>query len=251
MERRGGPALSGAEACGAERWACRAGLDRIGSHWPSDVLEFFLSEIDELFLEAVTHLPIGVLGKTDAARISNAFKTRGDVDAVAHQVAVALLDHIAEMDADPELDATLGRQASVALDHAVLHLDGAADGIDHAAELDEDAVAGPLDDAAVMQGDGRVDQIAAERPQPRKRPLLVGTGKLAVSGYIRRKNGCEFPGLRHGSPFTTRQTSANAGRSRQVVSPSRSLLASEGLGRHHGYRGLAAQPGPIASDAIK
>ncbi len=41
------------------------------------------------------------------------------------------------MDADAELDATLGRKASIALDHAVLHLDGAAHGIDHAAELNE------------------------------------------------------------------------------------------------------------------
>jgi hypothetical protein len=38
-------------------------------------------------------------------------------------------------------------------------------------------------------------------------PLLVGAGKLAVSGHIGGKNGCEFPGLRHGSPFTTRQSS--------------------------------------------
>jgi hypothetical protein len=61
------------------------------------------------------------------------------------------------MNADSKLDAALGRQASVALDHAVLHLDGAADGIDHAAELNDDPVAGPLDDAAVMYGDGRID----------------------------------------------------------------------------------------------
>jgi hypothetical protein len=58
---------------------------------------------------------------------------------------------------------------------------------------------GPFDDAAMMQSNGRIDQIAAERAQPRKRPLLVGTGKLAVSDRIRRKNGCKFPSLRHGS----------------------------------------------------
>ena len=170
-------------------------------------------------------MAVGVLGETNAARISNAFKARGDIDAIAHQVAVALLDHIAEMDADPELDAPLGRKTSVALDHAVLHLDGAANGIDHASELDDDAVAGALHDAAVMYGDGGIDQIAPERPQPRKRPLLVGTGKPAVSDYIRRKNGCEFPGLRHGSPFTTRQTSTIARRPGQVVSLRRSSLA--------------------------
>jgi len=54
------------------------------------------------------------------------------------------------MDADAELDAALGRQPGVALNHAVLHLDCAAHGVDHAAELDEDAVAGTFDHAAVM-----------------------------------------------------------------------------------------------------
>jgi hypothetical protein len=67
------------------------------------------------------------------------------------------------MDADAELDAALGRQASVPLDHAALHLDGAAHGVDNASELNEDAVSGPLNDAAVMQSGGRVEQIAAER----------------------------------------------------------------------------------------
>ena len=42
--------------------------------------------------------------------------------------------------------------ARVALDHAVLDLDGAAHGIDNAAELNDCAVAGPLDGAPMMQG---------------------------------------------------------------------------------------------------
>jgi hypothetical protein len=108
----------------------------------------FLSsyEINELFLEPVTNLPVGVLGETDAARISNAFEPRRDIDAVAHQIAVAFLDHVAQMDTDPKLDAALGRKTRVAFDHAVLHFDGAAHGINHAAELDEDSVPCPLDD---------------------------------------------------------------------------------------------------------
>jgi hypothetical protein len=68
-----------------------------------------------------------------------------------------------KMDADTELDAALGRQASVALHHAVLHLDGATDGIDNTSELDEDAIPRALNDAAVMEGNSRVDEIAAER----------------------------------------------------------------------------------------
>ena len=52
-----------------------------------------------------------------------------------------------------------------------------------------------------------IDQIATERPQPRQRPLLVGASKPAVSGHIRRKNGREFPGLRHDTTLDVSQSS--------------------------------------------
>jgi hypothetical protein len=42
--------------------------------------------------------------------------------------------------AHAELNAPFGRQACVAFDHTGLHLDRAAQRIDHAAELDDDAV---------------------------------------------------------------------------------------------------------------
>ena len=41
------------------------------------------------------------------------------------------------MNADTKLDAALRRKAGIALDHAVLHFDGAAHGVDDAAKLDE------------------------------------------------------------------------------------------------------------------
>jgi hypothetical protein len=66
-----------------------------------------------------------------------------------------------------------------------------------ASELNKDAVACRLDDAAMMQSDGRINQIAPERPQPRERVLLVGAGELATSAT---RNGCELSGLRHGCP---------------------------------------------------
>jgi hypothetical protein len=91
------------------RWSSRASLDRICAHWPRDVLEVFLSEIDELVSEPVTYLAVGILRKTDTTRLGDAFEARGDIDAVSHQVAVALLDHVAKMNADAELDATLWR----------------------------------------------------------------------------------------------------------------------------------------------
>jgi hypothetical protein len=43
--------------------------------------------------------------------LGDAFQSRGYINAVAHQVAVVLLDYVAEMDADAELDAPVGREA--------------------------------------------------------------------------------------------------------------------------------------------
>jgi hypothetical protein len=79
------------------------------------------------------------------------------------------------MNAAAELDSALRRQAQIALDHAILNLDGAAHGIDDATELDQDAVAGALDRPAVMRRDGGNDQITPQRPQPRQRPILVSS----------------------------------------------------------------------------
>ena len=90
-------------------------------------------------IEPPLDLPIGVLGETDRVGLGDPLQARSDVDAVAHQVAVRLLDDVAQMDADAKLDASLRRQARIALDHAVLHFDRAAHGVDHAAELDDRA----------------------------------------------------------------------------------------------------------------
>ena len=104
------------------------------------------------------------------------------------------------MDADAELDPALGRQTGIALDHAVLHFDCATHGVDYAAEFDEAAVAGPLDDAPVMQGECRIDQVAAQRSEPGKRAILVRAGEAAVADYVRDQDRRNLPGLAHGAP---------------------------------------------------
>ena len=148
-----------------------ANLQRIDPDRPFDVLEFGLAEIGDIHIEPTAHLPIGVLGEADRAWLRDAFQPRGHVHSVAHQIAIAFFDDVTQVYADPELDAALRRQARIAFDHAVLHLDGAAHGVNHAAKLDEAAVASPLDDASVMQGDGRVEQVAAQRPEARERAI--------------------------------------------------------------------------------
>src|SRR5271169_935374 len=138
--------------------------DRLG-----DVLELRRAEIGDGEIEPALHLTISVLGEADRARRGNTFQSRRNVDAVAHQIAVALHDDVAQMYADAELDSAVLGHAGVALDHRVLDLDRAADGVDDASEFDQRAVAGALDDAPVMDRDGRVDKVAAQRPKSRKR----------------------------------------------------------------------------------
>ena len=43
-----------------------------------------------------------------------------------------------------------------------------------------------------MHGDGGIDQIASQRSEAGKCPLLVGPGKLAESDHIRRKKAASF-----------------------------------------------------------
>ena len=176
-----------------------ADFERIDPDRLGDVLELDRAQIAHGEIEPRLDLPIRLLGQTNSAGLGDTLQSGGDIDAVAHQIAVALLDHVAEMDADSELDATLGRKTGIALDHAVLHLDGAANGVNDASKLNEDAITRPLDDATVMHRDRGIEQIAPQPAQPRQRPLLVGTGKLAVSGYVRRQDGRELAGFRHGN----------------------------------------------------
>ena len=85
------------------------------------------------------------------------------------------------MNADPELDATIGRQACIAFDHCVLHLNRATYRVTHAAKLDEAPVARALYDSPIMYGDGGIDQIAAKGSQTGQNAVFVGAGKPGVS----------------------------------------------------------------------
>src|ERR1700722_7957048 len=175
----------------------RADFQRIDPDWLGDVPELGRPETADCETEPTFDLPVGVLGQTDRSWIGDSLEPRGDVDAVAHEVAVALLDDIAQMNANPELDALLGRHAGVALAHPGLDFDGAAHGVDHAAELDDRTVAGALDDASVVHGDDRVDQVAAQRPKPRQRAVFVRPCEPAIAGDVGHQNRRELPGPAH------------------------------------------------------
>ena len=115
--------------------------------------------------------------------VGQALEPGGDVDAVAEDVVV-LDDHVAEIDADPELDPAGRRHVGVALGHPALDLGGALDGLDDARELDQHAIAAGLDDPALVLGDRGIDQLEPVRPQARERARFVRLHEPAVAHHV-------------------------------------------------------------------
>ena len=96
------------------------------------------------------------------------------------------------MNPDAEFDSSVLGHAGVALNEAVLNLDRAADRVHDAAKLDNASIAGAFDDAAVMSGDGWIDEVAAEPPQARKGPILIGAGDVALPLALSRDQPRHF-----------------------------------------------------------
>src|ERR1051325_5661252 len=129
-------------------------------------------------------------GYANSAGPSKGFQPGRDIHPVAVDVAV-LDDHIAEIYADTEDDPPVLGHLHIALGHPLLRRDGTGHGLNHAWELDQDAISGRLDDAALVLGDLRVDQFAAMGAQPRQRAGFVLAHEAAIAGDIGGKNGRE------------------------------------------------------------
>src|SRR6266851_9522142 len=125
-------------------------------HWPDNVLDFLLASVLVAQRELVSHLLMDSTRNADAARFGETLEAGGGVDAIAVDL-LAIHHHVAEVDADAEFHPALGREIRVfGLQHG-LDLDGALDGIDHAGEFGEYAVAGGIDEAPVMLLDEQID----------------------------------------------------------------------------------------------
>ena len=111
---------------------------------------------------------------------------------IAHKISVALLDHIAQVNSNAELDSALGRHSSVALDHRVLNFHGEAHGVDDAAELNQSPIAGALDGAPFVHRNSGVDQIAAQCAETGQRAVLVDAGQPAEADNIGGEYGRNF-----------------------------------------------------------
>jgi hypothetical protein len=80
------------------------------------------------------------------------------------------------------------------------NLDGATHGVDKAAKLDQAAVAGALNDPPAVDRDGRIDQIAAQRPQERENAIFVRSREPAVANHVGDQDRRDFPDFAHCAP---------------------------------------------------
>jgi hypothetical protein len=129
-------------------------------------------------------------GDADPARLGDPLQPRGDVDAVAVNVAV-FDDHVTRVDPHAQFNALVLGGTIVARRHLPLHRDGAGDCFDDAREFDQGSIAGGLDDASLVLGGLRIDQIAAQRPEARRGAGLVPFHQTAVARDIGGQNGRE------------------------------------------------------------
>jgi hypothetical protein len=102
-------------------------------------------------------------------------------------------------DSDPKYDVLVRRDPSVAVDHRSLDFNGAVQCVDDTSELDNRAIARALDDSAVVRGDGRINQVASERPQPHQNPVLVDSGKPRVAGDVGHQDRRALSSPAHGA----------------------------------------------------
>jgi hypothetical protein len=129
------------------------------------------------------------------------------IDAGTHQIAVARLNDLAQVNADAKDDVAVLWHAGVALDHGVLNFDRATHGIDDAAEFDDRADAGALDYAALVNGDGRITIAASFRVSPMacKLPAVQTSTKTRPKQPRRLTEGSPLPTAALGRflPFAT------------------------------------------------
>ena len=163
IERRGGADFSGAGA-GAGRLA---DLQRVDPDWLSDVLELDEAEIAGREIEPPFDLPIGILGKADRAGLGDPLQPRGNIDAVAHQIAVSFFDHVTEMHPDAEIDPAVVRTPTLRSMRPFCIAMAQRTASTTLRNSAMSSIASALDDPPVMVGDGRINQIAAQRAESR------------------------------------------------------------------------------------
>ena len=162
------------------------GYHAISPNGPGNVLEVLLTHIGEGQVEPAGGIFLNAGRDANAAGLGQRFQPGGHIDAVAQDVAI-FDDNIAHIDADTEFDSFRDAASGIARGQQLLHLAGAAQGVNHTGELHEQSVARSLDQPAPMRRDLRVDHLRADGPYSVEGSLFVSPDQARIS----RDVGCQ------------------------------------------------------------
>ena len=181
MERRLGQLL-------LVRWRIRRPLPN--PNWAGDVLHPLSAHVAEWLTETIRDRLVHEVGYANAARLRKSLKTRGDVHAVAENVAF-VKDDVGEIDADAIDDPPVHRACAFALGHRCLDVDGAPHGVLGGAEFRQHPVAGGLYDAPAAARDFRIDELPPVRFLTHQHAFLILLHEPAVARHVGDEDGCE------------------------------------------------------------
>ena len=123
--------------------------DAVGANRLGDILDLLSAGKVDWQAELALHVIVGGARDENAARRAKLLKARRHVHAVAEEI-IAFDHHVAEIDADTEYYAALGRSLALMRGDTGLNGHGASNGIDDGVELNQGAIAHELDDASLM-----------------------------------------------------------------------------------------------------
>ena len=135
---------------------------------------------------------MSIVGNANTTRFCDPFETHCNIDAITKDIVV-FDDNITDVNADAKFDPLDLRYIDILLGHAALNFDGAAYGIYDAAELNESAVPGILDDAPAMISDFGIKKRLSKSFQLRQRAFFVDPYQAARARDIRRQNSHQSP----------------------------------------------------------
>jgi hypothetical protein len=137
---------------------------------PLDVVQRKATQILKRCLQPARH---GFMDRTryyNAASRSFPLKAGGDVHAISVKI-ITIDDQVAQVQPHTEDECSVFRHVVVGLSHSLLKLNGGAQRIDCAAELDQSPVAGQFDQTPSVFRQNRIEVFGAVLTQARQRPL--------------------------------------------------------------------------------
>lgn len=156
------------------------------------LLELAVSTVHQGEIDLSAYLGHDLAGNRDPAGVRHGLKPRGDVHALAQQVA-PLHDHIADGNPDAQ-DHGLAVARATSLDgDPLVDPHRAFDGFDRAGEFRQHAIPERLEHAAAMGFDLHADDVPHQPFEPRKRGFLVPRHEAGKPDHVRGQYCRQLP----------------------------------------------------------